>query len=394
MQRMDSFLGLEDKRGIRRRFVAYASILFVGLGAAGWIRHNGAGEGARPQAGPLIDVWYGSEQWFGQLGNPQEWVNILGNVSSPIGVASLRYSLNGGKRKRLSIGPDMRRLASAGDFNAEVDIDDLADGLNVVKIEAVDISGVKSVKAVSVHYARGRTWPMPYTVHWSAAPTIQETAQVVDGLWNVEREGIRPTKLWYDRALAIGDVFWTDYEVTVPVTIHRFDPAAYNPISTGPMVGIALRWKGHYYASDGSQSYIGSWPIGALCVYAWIVHSHKADFRLELQGLKTIATDNSGRQLALGVRYIFKARAETRPHQTSFYRFKVWQEGTPEPSGWDLSGPGAVQGNDQGSVLLVAHHSDVTFGDVTIVPVAVNSGHVQRASSLLASPNPSKWESR
>ncbi len=377
---------------MRRRFAAYASILFLAVTTAVRTRHNGGGEGLWRKAGPLIDVWYGSEQWFGQLGNPQQWVNVLGTVSSPVGVASLRYSLNGGKWKRLSIGPDRRRLASAGDFNAEIDIDDLVDGLNVVKIEAIDISGGKSLRAVSVHYARGKIWPLPYTVRWKAAPSIQEGAQVVDGLWKMDREGIRPAKLWYDRTLAIGDVFWTDYEVTVPVTIHGFDPAAYNPISTGPMVGIGLRWKGHY-AWDGSQPRYGGWPLGALCLYGWIPHSDKTDFRFELQGFKTIATDNSSRQLALGVRYIFKARAETRPHQTSFYRFKVWQDVTPEPSGWDLTGPGAAQGNDQGSVLLVAHHSDVTFGDVTIVPVTVNSGPVERASSLLATPNLGEWKS-
>jgi hypothetical protein len=370
---------------MRRRFVAYTSILFLVLGAWVWTRHNGADEGLRPKAGPLIDVWYGSEQWFGQLGNPQQWVNILGNVSSPVGVGSLRYSLNAGEWKRLSMGPDRRRLASAGDFNAEIDIHDLADGLNAVKIEAVDMNGGKSVIAVSVHYARGRTWPLPYTVRWSGAPSIQEAAQVVDGVWNVDREGARPVKLWYDRALAIGDVFWRDYEVTVPVTIHGFDSGAYNPISIGPMVGIGLRWKGHY-AWDGSQPHYGAWPIGALCLYGWIVHSDKADFRLEVQGLNTIATDNRGRQLALGVRYIFKARAETRP-QADFYRFKVWQDGTPEPSGWELSGYGSPQENSEGSVLLVAHHSDVTFGDVTIVPITGNSDHVQRASSLLASRN-------
>jgi hypothetical protein len=369
---------------MRRRFVAYTLILFLALGAWVRTRHNGAGEGSRPKAGPLIDVWYGSEQWFGQLGNPQQWVNILGNVSSPVGVGSLRYSLNAGQWKHLSMGPNRRRLASAGDFDAEIDIDELADGLNVVKIEAVDMNGGQSVKAVSVHYARGRTWPLPYTALWSAAPTIQDAAQVVDGLWTVDRRGIRPAKVWYDRALALGDVFWRDYEVTVPVTIHGFYPAANSPISTGAMVGIALRWKGHY-DWDGSQPHYGGWPIGALCLYGWIPHSDKADFRFELQGLKTFAT-HSGRQLALGVRYIFKARAETRP-QADFYRFKVWQDGTPEPSGWDLSGYGSLQENSEGSVLLVAHHSDVTFGDVTIVPITGNSDHVQKASSLLASRN-------
>ena len=45
---------------------------------------------------PTIDVWYGSSQNFGQHGNPQEWVNILGRVSGSLPITSLTYSLNGG----------------------------------------------------------------------------------------------------------------------------------------------------------------------------------------------------------------------------------------------------------------------------------------------------------
>jgi len=45
---------------------------------------------------PVIDVWYGSSQPFGQNGDPQVWVNILGNVSDVDGDLSLlEYRLNG-----------------------------------------------------------------------------------------------------------------------------------------------------------------------------------------------------------------------------------------------------------------------------------------------------------
>ncbi len=42
---------------------------------------------------PAINVWYGLNQTFGQLGTPQQWINILGSVT---GATSLTYSLNGG----------------------------------------------------------------------------------------------------------------------------------------------------------------------------------------------------------------------------------------------------------------------------------------------------------
>ena len=37
---------------------------------------------------PTIDVWYGTTQNFGQLGNPQTWINILGRVSGTPAVTS------------------------------------------------------------------------------------------------------------------------------------------------------------------------------------------------------------------------------------------------------------------------------------------------------------------
>ena len=56
---------------------------------------------------PTITVWYEDDLSFGQNGNPQQWVNILGNVS---GVApnriDLSYRLNGtGGYQSLTIGP-------------------------------------------------------------------------------------------------------------------------------------------------------------------------------------------------------------------------------------------------------------------------------------------------
>jgi hypothetical protein len=51
------------------------------------------------------------------------------------------------------------------------------------------------------------------------------------------------------------------------------------------------------------------------------------------------------------------------------YRFKVWEQGTTEP-GWqtdviDTEGDLVTAG----SILLIAHHFDLRFGDLTIRPV-------------------------
>jgi uncharacterized repeat protein (TIGR02543 family) len=54
----------------------------------------------------------------------------------------------------------------------------------------------------------------------------------------------------------------------------------------------------------------------------------------------------------------------------SFYSFKVWEASEPEPSDWYLSGYGNGIDPDEahGSVLLVSHRTDASFGDVTITP--------------------------
>ena len=72
-------------------------------------------------------------------------------------------------------------------------------------------------------------------------------------------------------------------------------------------------------------------------------------------------------QLAFGQTYMFKARSETVSGGVR-YSWKVWPEGTAEPASWDLtlvedSGPAT------GSVILIAHHVDVQFGDVTVTPI-------------------------
>ena len=50
-----------------------------------------------------INLWYGNYQTFGANGVPQQWVNILGNVTSSVGTM-LTYSLNGAPRSQSELG--------------------------------------------------------------------------------------------------------------------------------------------------------------------------------------------------------------------------------------------------------------------------------------------------
>ncbi len=350
---------------------------------------------ARP-VGPVIDVWYGERQVFGHAGLPQQYANIVGNVlSADADIAALTYTLNGGEPRRVSVGPDFSRLSKPGDFNLDIPYADLSVGENEVVITARDWDGNETSQTVTVVYdanlwvrsdlvsAEGACEAVPavdphqsqpgepVVIDWQAVESISDVAQVVDGLWQITDEGVRPVIAGYDRLIAIGDMSWTDYEVLVPVTINAVDPAGFE-VTTTPAMGFILRWQGHFQEAN-EQPFRRWWPMGALAWYRWSVYTLEGDplppvdahFTLVGSGDRIVRMDRSNLQLEVGVPYLFRLRVETLPDQGSLYSFKVWEAGQPEPTRWLLTGePDA--GLQSGSLLLVANSMDVTFGDVTV----------------------------
>ena len=167
----------------------------------------------QPPNQPVFNVWYGDNQTFGQNGIPQKWVNVLGNVSAPSGIASASYTLNGGAPQFLRVGPNGTRLADTGDFNVEIDHASLNSGPNTVVITATDNLSNTTTHTVTVNWANtGQVWPLPYSIDWSTVTNISDVAQVVDGLWAIQPDGtVRTIQTGYDRLIAFGDETWTDY---------------------------------------------------------------------------------------------------------------------------------------------------------------------------------------
>jgi len=306
--------------------------------------------------GPLIEVWYGLEQTFGAIGLAQPWANILGRVSDPDGVTSLSYTLNGGAPVTLSIGPDGRRLENAGDFNVDLALADLDAGANAVEITAVDGSSNVSVRTVIVNYDTGNVWPLPYSIDWGTAASVTDKTQAVDGLWSIEGIGARTTEPGYDRLLGFGHTSWDDYEVEVPITMNSLSP------SSGG-VGILMRWDGHTdFPIAGTQPKSGYLPLGCIGWYR--------NGRVELFGNGSDILDTDPRVLTVGLTYRFKMRVETNVGVGAVYKLKVWEDGMPEPAGWDVEGQEQLTDPQRGSCLLISHQYDVTFGDVVATPVA------------------------
>ena len=328
-----------------------------------------------PSSKPSIAIWYGKRQTFGKLGLPQRWVNILGTVSDPDGINSLQYTLNGGASVPLSLGPD-RRLAGTGDFNIDMSYSELTRLPDSNRVVITVVDGLSNVArdTVIVRYVGGTVWPLPYSTNWASATSLQDSAQVVDGLWAKDAIGIHPTRLGYSRFVAIGDTTWRDYEVTVPITIHSIDSSGYNSTSAYPSVGILMRWMGHTDDPEFDPPIIqpqsGYNPFGAIGYYSW--KNDAGGERLEMFGnrVQVVVDDQSGKKLLLNVAYNFKMRVHTTA-QGGIYSLKVWQAGQTEPALWDLTYQATLSDPQKGSFVLIAHHVDASFGRVTVrLPVA------------------------
>jgi hypothetical protein len=323
----------------------------------------------------VIDFWYGDEPSFGAPGRPQEQVNILGNVSAVNGLDALVFSVNAGPDRPLAVGPDTRRLAAPGDFNIELFYSELVVGANDVVVRATDNSGGEQIETIVLDLAAPQVWPLPYAVDWSTVTDIQDVVNVVDGVWALTDGGLRCTVPDYDRLVVLGDITWTDYEITVPVTVHGVDESGYEFPSILPGVGFILRWPGHSDNFDaGAQPNQGWWPFGAVAEYVFRLTGCLG--RFELYGNPFVLRDEDegcGLQVAFDETWIWKMRVTTQGPTGSLYQFKAWRQDDPEPADWLLSSLESPQELGAGCLGLLAHHVDVTFGDIAVVGVSAEA---------------------
>lgn len=322
---------------------------------------------ATDEAGaPAINVWYGDKQTFGKIGTPQQWINLLGSVSGLTPSTTLSYRLNGGPTLALNMGADRMRLWGEGDFNIELDVDTLAPApaQNTVEISVAGSGGPVN-KTVTVIYQKNHTWPLPYTADWSALPSVQAGAQVVDGLWTINGGLLQNVMPGFDRLVAIGDMKWTGYEATVPVTVHTINVNGWSGPSNGAGIGLIARWQGHYQISD-EQPRLGWRDLGALAWYHWYTNG-TAEYEMIGEGGATLGSF-AGQPVALNKPYVIKLRVEPAetPGGTATYRFKMWPAAESEPDGWLIEGAGSPGEPASGSLVLVAHQVMASFGTVQI----------------------------
>ncbi len=313
---------------------------------------------------PTINIWYGNNQSFGQRGNPQTQINILGNLSGDT-VPTISYRLNGGTEVTgVPVAPDLNpRLVSDGDFNIALNTSSLLNGQNTLQINAG-----ATTRTIQFNYNR-QIQSIPYLLNWHGASSINSVAQVVDGRWALTSDGprIETQNSGYDRLIGLGDISWFNYEVTVPITVHSW------PLGNGEGgVGIIGNWKGH---GGGGVLPDDWWLMGAYGYYsnkigsegglAMYINQAQADRRATGRTVFTMPT---------GTTYLFKLRVERVSATVGRYSLKAWPRGQAEPA-WDTATFSAVyniedpaDAETSGGILLVAHQADATFGNVAVCP--------------------------
>jgi len=269
----------------------------------------------------------------------------------------------------LSIGPDENdRLAQPGDFNAEVPFDDLDPGLNNVTLTATYGNGETVSRTVTLDYDHGNTWPLPYVLDWTQLTHIHQGVQVIDGLWGLLAGAAKTVVTGFDRNIILGDLNWQDYEITADVRVDSIDIYPGQP-GGKPAVGILLRWQGHIAWNPDDQPRIGWYPCGALGWFKWAATADAGSFQILGSNGLLETVDNSGLVPEIGVMYVWKMRVETMPDLSSLYSLKVWPAADPEPVEWLLTYQNDPDDPPSGSIMLLAHHANVAFGNLTVTPL-------------------------
>jgi len=306
------------------------------------------------------------EQSFGKIGNPQRQINVLGNVNTQHGVKSLYFVLNNSSvHHQLTWGCDKYRLARPGDFNIEIERDSLIVGKNEIRIVAVDTLNNKTEKQVSMVYAEKNKWPLPYQVKWSKVTNIQNAVQVVDGHWELTENGLRVKDKYYDRVLAFGDSSWKNYAVETSVIFHSVSPRSPGPPTFNVChVAIASRWPGHDF--DKTQPNRKWYPLGATSEFTVSEDLKDCWWRI-FDGENFMAKDTLNRRsIHFEKKYNLKHRVETQKDNSTLYSVKLWDASLKEPQNWDFQAIEPPGDLPYGSALLLAHNTEVTFGDIYV----------------------------
>jgi hypothetical protein len=321
-----------------------------------------------------VEIWHGLHHRVGFLGDAQDDFNLLGHVYSSRPIASVTCSVNGSKPRPLQFKV-FRRIVRYEDFNADIPVAALHTGDNRAVIEATDSEGRTTSAHVTITRSLTGKYPLPVRISWGSVDDLENVGQVIDGHWNWGPHGIWTDEIGYDRIFLIGNRTWRDYEATAPLTIHGFS-AKNGPWSgKGHATGFCLRWAGHSTEDNapGVQPKWGLHPRGGVTWLVWRTQDASLPpVRNFLRGDSEEHQDFAPLPVRLGRPFWMKGRCETLAGDgVTRYSFKVWNTSEPEPAAWDFQYTQKSQtALRTGGLALVAHETDVTFGNIAVTKLS------------------------
>ena len=256
-----------------------------------------------------------------------------------------------------------------GDFNIDIDRSELREGNNHVSLSIRRQGKELLSRTIRFTYTSANTWPLPYYVDWSEALQLQDVVEVVDGKWEITTAGAHIKEQYYDRVLAFGNNSWTNYEVETSVVFHDYVPPAEGPPTYNVShVAIASRWPGH--DRDSLQPDRKWFPLGATSEFRITDDYDSCRWRI-FDGENFFVEQESPdfRSIQAGKTYRLKHRVENISDTLARYSVKFWPAVEEEPEQWDLQAMEVLIRRETGSALLLAHNTEVTFGNISVIPL-------------------------
>ena len=171
-----------------------------------------------------------------------------------------------------------------------------------------------------------------------------------------------------DRLIALGDVSWTDYQITSEITLNAGDCVDFGE-------ALFVGWTGHTYLTvfpalspdqpRTGHPFFGEGAYGSLAYpdmnIALNIAANSPNYNEA-----TLIQDTSGLILTPGVKYIMKLAVQRNPNNTSSQLFvKVWPATATEPASWNLQAQGDAS---TGAAMIGTFRADVSFGKITLAP--------------------------
>jgi hypothetical protein len=326
-----------------------------------------------------IEFWFGDIQKVGHLGDAQNDFNLLGHVEPWREINRLTWKLNKQTYPTPLSFRAFRRIVEDGDFNIDIPVGWLNPDTNIVILTAHFHDDSALEHKVKIIKQQGSS-DLPYTIKWDDVKNIQDAGQVVDGNWKIVDGGLRTIQIGYDRLFLIGVDDWQDYDVLTSITVHNVFKSI-EPSDGGGGVGILLHFTGHTTGGPlnfpSGQPKWGYQPFGAITWIQWVRgeenHPPTSEFYPGI-GSRDAKYDQLS-NFQMNKPYNIRAACQTLPDEngigTVLYSFKLWEKGTPEPKEWDWQHKQVSKDAlTKGGAVLIAHHVDVTFGDVEITPIS------------------------